>query len=174
MKEFNLFEDYSITYQKFLRVFYGIDNSSIHFTKFTHTELSDMFPYLERASFEEILEEPKLVLTGRIAIVKDFRGKMIPYKVPIEDIEKNLECMDDYALIYDDNWIISAYKDIIHNPDTKYYELQRLAHELKKLQKYDERKNVCKVLKKRKDPRVRRYKEERVRLYIEAKENGYD
>ena len=95
--------------------------------------MKEIFGFLERASYDEVLDNPSLVLTGRIAIVSDYNGSYVPYRIPINEIEKNIEeneHIDEYIIVYE-NAIKRKYQDIMYNPDTKLYELKILAHQLK-------------------------------------------
>lgn len=176
MENFKFFEDNSISYQKFLSVFYGIKGDNIFNSNLTHTDLIEIFPYLERASFAEALSDIRLVLTGKIVIVKDFKGTFLPYKVPLKEIEKYIEeneKIDDFEITYQ-NYFKQIYQDVIYNPDTKLYELQQLAHKLKKMKYYKESKKVCKVLKEKKDPNVIKYKQKKIKLCMEGMDDYYD
>ena len=170
MKEYNFYRDNSISYRKFLSVFYGISGEGIYKSKFTHNDMKEIFGFLERASYDEVLDNPSLVLTGRIAIVSDYNGSYVPYRIPINEIEKNIEeneHIDEYIIVYE-NAIKRKYQDIMYNPDTKLYELKILAHQLKQIGEYKERKRVCKTIKEKTDPKIKRYKMEKAKLCMEG------
>ena len=80
-----------INLSKFLARYCNLKGKAL--SKVHHDDVSVLFPFLKRATFDEIRENPLLVITGNILLVND-GIKVVPYYVPIttkDDLEESME-----------------------------------------------------------------------------------
>lgn len=70
----------------FLAHYFGIENENL--SKLTHKDIKDIFP-LKRISFDELKKNKHLLLSGSVIVVRDCKGKEIPYVVPKKTYNNN-------------------------------------------------------------------------------------
>ena len=93
-----------ITLAKFLSRYLGVQGKDV--TNLTHNDVKELFPNLKRASFSYIEQNPKVLISGEVLLVRD-NEKTIPYVTPsyefgecirTADIEEDIEYQEpDYA-----------------------------------------------------------------------------
>lgn len=163
MKPEDLYKENSISYKKYLRTFYGIGSNKMEGKKFTHAQLKQVFPFLELSSFDGVASDRESIFRGDIIMVRDGYHNLAPYIVP------RVECEDYGELtVTFDNGMEVIYTGI---KELNLTELYILAHKLKKCQKYDEAKKVNRMLKAKKDPKVKSYKRRKALLIKESRED---
>lgn len=81
LKQFN---NNSIDAISFLAQYYGIVNNDLKLGNVTHQNLSSLFPFLKKVSFEWALKNQELIYTGKLVIVKDCNNNPAPYLVQDE------------------------------------------------------------------------------------------
>lgn len=82
---------YEISLSKFLSRYAFLEGEDLK--KITHDEVKKLFPEFKRSSFEEILDNPELLKSGKVVIVYDGKKK-VPYYIP--RVEKNTEEFMDF------------------------------------------------------------------------------
>lgn len=92
----------SISLAKFLSRYANLTGKDLK--KVTHDEVKYIFPFLKRASFETVKDNPDLVKNGKVLLVDDGK-KQIYYYVPeikdIDEMEFNREEIDT-RIVQDD------------------------------------------------------------------------
>ena len=84
-----------ISLSKFLSRYVSLNGEDLK--KITHAEVKKLFPELKRSSFDEISENPELLVSGKVILVSDGKHR-IPYYVPKvmnegEDLEFHREAI---------------------------------------------------------------------------------
>lgn len=91
----NTNNDMIITMPDFLYNYLGVENINIF--EITHEDVKILFPDVKRSSFEKIEKDYISIYNGDIILVKDKKGKTLPYYNPLRtlDIEvTNLEMIE--------------------------------------------------------------------------------
>lgn len=78
----------TISLSKFLSRYAKVKGVDLNHLK--HDDVKVLFPYLKRATFDEVKSNKELVFSGKILLVSDGK-KTIPYYVPQLDIEEEME-----------------------------------------------------------------------------------
>ena len=115
---------------KFLSRYVQVKGVDLNHVK--HDEVKFLFPFLKRASFDEIKYNRELIYSGKVILVSDGK-KTIPYYVP------QLEMDVDYE--YDEFERQNALTNIV---DDKYYDYSSMSeYELRQLlrRKFNSRRN---------------------------------
>lgn len=108
-KDLDYYYKHAISINEFLSIYYG----KVEFMdkKLVHENVKSLFPFISRGSFEDIVENPELVYTGKVVLVKDSNKKCIPYIVNNQiDIKESLN--DREKLIVE---LVSAIDKLIKN-----------------------------------------------------------
>lgn len=108
-KDLDYYYKHAISINEFLSIYYG----KVEFMdkKLVHENVKSLFPFISRGSFEDIVENPELVYTGKVVLVKDSNKKCIPYIVNNRiDIKESLN--DREKLIVE---LVSAIDKLIKN-----------------------------------------------------------
>lgn len=80
-KRLECLETHGVSITRFIKEFLGIEDDALLRSDLTHQVLAELFPYLKRTSFEHILDNPNVVYSGSVVLVKDKLGNYIPYIV---------------------------------------------------------------------------------------------
>lgn len=126
-----------ITMPKFLYDYLGIEDINIF--KITHEDLKVLMPEVKRYSFEKLERDYSLVYQGDIILVKDIKGKLVPYYNPLKYLEIEIKDLDEIQK----NCIIKEQEELDIENFTNY-ELKKEYFKDRKLHKY----KLCRVLKK--------------------------
>lgn len=154
-----------ISIHKFLVLYCGISGDKLKDKKISHEELKILLPHIKRTSFDQILNNKKLMYTGDIITVKDSFGQIIPYEKPIiEDKEMDF----NYELDSKDKEI----ENIIIDEDLNKYELVNLCRYFKYLGRMKEYRVTHRLLKKLKDPNVKKYKIKKKELVMKGRKEN--
>ena len=153
---------YSITFKKFLNVYFGISDESLKDVEMTHQDIKRLFPELERINFEKVYSNMDILYTGEVIIIRDCNNDFAPYLRP------------EFKVLSDSSDIVFSKESKVSEPDVdinslKLYELKRLCKQLKRVKKYKEYRKVIGLLRAAKDSS---YKLEKRKLREEG-ENEY-
>lgn len=69
----------SMSMESFLSKILGITDIGIIRAHLTHDDIKKMFPKIKRASIAQVLDDPALVFTGEVILVRDSENKSVPY-----------------------------------------------------------------------------------------------
>jgi len=131
-------KDMLITMPEFLYNYLGIEDINIF--KITHEDIKILFPKVKRSSFEKIEKDYTSIYNGDVILVKDKKGKTLPYYNPLRylDIE-----FDDMEMIK---------KPVLDKEENRKVDIESLTnYELKKEYIKDKKQHkyaLCRVLKK--------------------------
>ena len=131
-------KDMIITMPEFLYNYLGIEDINIF--EITHEDIKIILPDVKRSSFEEINKNYISIYNGDVILVKDKKGKTLPYYNPLRYLD--IEAIDMEIIA----------RPTFDNEDSKQVDIESLTnYELKKEYIKDKRQHkyaLCRVLKK--------------------------
>lgn len=161
-------ENNCIDLKSFLMCYCGIYNESIKKEKISHKDMKILFPNLVRISFESLLEDKKNLYTGIIIAVKDSYGNVAPYINPdLQEIDYVTEVTD-----CEQDTITKEVEEIILNEDLSTYELSVLCKRFKDTNRTREFRIAYRLLKSKKDCKIKKYKKEKTSLRLKGREEN--
>ena len=154
-----------ISLKSFLISYCGICYSSLLNENISHEDIKYLLPDLKRSSYEYILKNVKDVYTGKIILVKDSYGHIIPYLKPeIKEYYENNE-------IEKDDVKEETFEKAINLEKLSLYELSELGKKYKDKNRVTEYRKICRIIK-------REHKQSGVQEYHKKKEKikmkGFD
>lgn len=159
--------DNSISLSKFLIVYYGIYSENIY--NMSHRDVKFVFPYIKRISFENLLNDKKELYIGNIVAVKDSNGNVAPYIKP--DMENMIEPPDiSYNYSHKPN-IEEKITEILIDENLSLYELSMLCKMFKNSNRVREYRIAYRLLKRKKDPKVKIYQKKKLNLKMKGRED---
>lgn len=152
-----------ISLAKFLARYYNITNDNL--SKITHEDAKKLIPNIKRCSFDYTYKNQDLVAKGKVVLVADKRGKVIPYIIP-EYIHQTNENDDIYMKL-------DSKENEIDISDLSELTTYELVKALKQEKRISILKNIKKELNGRKDKTNKNYKMEREDSRLKEKLNDY-
>jgi len=113
-KKITDFNENSIDVISFLAQYYGIISCDLKIDKITHKNLSSLFPFLRKVSFDWALKNQELIYTGELVFVRDCNNYCVPYVIPKEcKISCNMVSLDqrEYLICQ----LVSAIEKFIYS-----------------------------------------------------------
>lgn len=151
-----------ISLTKFLMSYCGIYNEDIHNAKVSHHDVKELMPHVKRVSFESLLQNKDSFYTGNIIPVKDCHGNVVPYVNPMleNDIQFEIDCEIENEC---------DFQNIVLNEDMSTYELANICKMFKEHNMQKEYRAAYRMLKEKKEPKVKQYKKRKSNLIIEGR-----
>lgn len=134
-KRLKKLESQAVSIPAFLTKVLGLRNNDLMQVELTHSDLMELFPKLERSSFDAILDDPSMVYEGKVVLVQDSMKKFVPY------INKGIKTLESYGIddVMDrDDWNQDTStwekREKSNGPSLQEYDLSSMAiYELKEL-----------------------------------------
>lgn len=120
----------SISMTAFLMRILGVHNREIINEELTHQELAKIFPDLKRTSYDHILDDPRLVYSGQVALVRDATNAVIPYIISNQMRHLNDLGMNDVMDSSDWDMVDNQYfmpEEKTETPDIHDYDLKSMS-----------------------------------------------
>lgn len=149
MKNRNIKETIGI--KKFLKIYYGVTQGEILSSNITHKDLKFLLPDLKRLPFSYVYKNEDLINSGKVILVSDSFGTIIPYLSPQAEFD-----IDEDDVFYDEK--DSKIEKAISIENLNIYELSELCKKYKKEHRYKEFRVAYKILKDKKYKRQRNQK----------------
>ena len=159
-----LFENNHISIKSFLMCYCGIYSNQALSNKVTHDDIKVLLPYLKRKSFEYVLKNLCEVYTGDIILVSDALGNIVPYVKP--KIKNISEAMYVCCEVREEQ--NNDFENIDLDKLSKY-ELIELRRKYKSNQKIECYGKICRLIKEKKDPKVKRYHKNKEKLIMKGR-----
>ncbi len=151
----------SIDLISFLESYYGIVNNDLKVNKLTHKDIKILLPNIKRMSFFELEKDKSLIYNGEVIMVHDCNCNILPYINPhlkVNILFDEYDCYSEKENIYFDEMMLdNLSKD----------ELLKLRKKLKKNGQYFEQKVVTNAIRNKKDPKIKQYKRDKMKLRME-------
>lgn len=149
-----------ISLAKFLVSYCGIYNEDIHSAKISHHDVKELMPHIKRVSFDSLLENKDSFYIGDIIPVKDCYGNVVPYINPMleNDIQFDVFCEIEKE---------EEFENIIITENMSKYELVELCKKFKEHNMQKEYRAAYRMLKEKKEPKVKQYKKRKKSLIME-------
>lgn len=110
----------SMSLSKFLSRYVNL--KGVNLNKIKHDEVKYLFPFLKRATFEEVGNNKDLLYTGKVILVNDGK-KTIPYYVPELTVDENKEYLEVEREVVNTNLVDDKHYDY---SELSEYELRQL------------------------------------------------
>ena len=157
--------DRSISISKFLRVYYGIINTSDPRNRISHSDVKVLFPNIKRTGFEWLLKNKGEFYSGNVIPVVDSYGNLAPYINPHLQVSLNPYMSEEVQ--FDDK-----LENVILSEDLNCYELSLLCKEYKRKNRIREYRIANRILRSKKDRKVKIYKLNRDELILKGREEN--
>lgn len=131
-------ETEAISMASFFKRYLGIFDEELLRMNPTHKELAILFPNLKRSSFAYVLSSPELVYLGKIILVDDGNGNIVPYiyDEQLKKLGSYCENSQEHGTANHNTETWSRNKEI-EPLDIAYYDLDEMSiYELENLAKY--------------------------------------
>lgn len=128
----------AISMASFLKRYLGIFDEELLKMQPTHKELAILCPHLKRSSFTYVLSSPELVYLGKIILVDDGNGNIVPYiyDEQLKELSLYRSISQEQESNNNESETWSRDKGIEHL-DIAYYDLEEMSiYELENLAKY--------------------------------------
>ena len=142
----------SIGIRKFLKLYFGVTSNELLSSDITHKDLKFLFPDLKRLPFNYTYKNEDMINSGKIILVCDSFGTVIPYLSP----QAEFDFEDEKNGNFEKEKII---EEAINLENLNLYKLSELCKKYKKEHRYKEFRIAYKILKEKK---LRRQKNQKI------------
>lgn len=155
-----------ISIKKFLANYYGIYSNYDSTNKLSHSDIKILFPYINRISFEQLLQNKRDMYLGKVIPVMDSYGNIAPYANP------NKKEIDYKEYFCNNNREVNKIEKVILNEKLSKYELLLLCREYKKTDRTTEYRVAYKLLKEKLTDKSIEYKNKKLELSMKGREHN--